>query len=255
MSEADWQVLSDSERAARNKKLGFLALRVFLAFGIVAMTVYGAFATFWTVRDASRSAAFDAAPVCAAPVGDCRAWRPRTVTGVHDGPRSPTIVYLSGDQQLRYEGGETWVNDLTTGTKVSVLEWEGTAEALRQPDGVAFYSPYSAPLVIYQDVASAVIAFSYAVAMGAALLGLSRLRLSRPRLTVVAVQLAILGVSGFIASLVIGGATSFVAGVITGLSVYLSIAVAVLTGMAIRRTHRRRRAERSRAQLRAIGWQ
>jgi hypothetical protein len=240
--------LSRSEHAARNNRIGFLALRVFLAFGIVALSVYGAFGTIWALRDASRSAAFDAAPACAAPAGDCLAWTPQTVTGVDVPERGVPTIYLSGGQQLSYPDN-TWVNSLTTGTVVPVLEWEGDAEALRQPDGVAVYSPNSAPLAIYQDVATAVIAFSIAVLVGAALLGMSRLRLSRPRLTVVAVLLAILGVSGFVASTVIGQATSFAAGIITGLVVYLSIAVAVLTGIAIWRTRRRQRAERLRAHL------
>jgi hypothetical protein len=52
-----------------------------------------------------------------------------------------------------------------------------------------------------------------------------------------------LGVSGSVASLVIGQATSFSAGIITGLVVYMSIAVAVLTGIAIWRARRRQRAE------------
>lgn len=248
-NEGSGDLLSSPERAARNNKIGFLALRVFLAVGVVAMSVYGAFGTIWALRDVSRSAAFAAAPACAAIVspaasgGDCLAWTPQTVTGVDVSKRAWTAVYLSGGQQLRYDGN-AWVDRLTAGTTVPVLEWEGDVEALRQPDGVALYSPNSVPLAIYQDAAGAVVAFSIDVLMGAALLGVWRLRSSRRRLTaVVAALLAILGVSGSVASVVIGEAMSFAAGIITGLVVYLSIAVAVLAGIGIWRTRRRRRVE------------
>lgn len=242
MSKVDRQVLSNSERAARNGRIGSLALRAFLAVGIVATSVYGVFGMVWALRDASRSAAFDAAPVCAASAargGDCLAWMPRTVTGVNVPERAAATVYLSGGQQLSYENN-AWVNSLTAGTTVPVLEWEGVAEALRQPDGVAVYSPNSAPDAIYQDVATAVVAFAAAFLMGALLLGISRLRLGRPWVIVVAVLLAILGISGFISSAVIGQAMSFAAGIITGLVVYLVIVAAVLTGITIWYTRRQR---------------
>jgi hypothetical protein len=127
---------------------------------------------------------------------------------------------------------------------VPVLEWEGNAEALRQPDGVAVYSPNSASLAIYGHVSVAVSMFSFAVGLGGALLGLSPLRMSRPRLiTVVAVLLGLLGPSGFAAGLTIDGATSFPAGIITGVVVYLTLIAAVFTGIAISRTRRRQRSE------------
>lgn len=252
MSKADHEVLSSSGRAARNNRIGSLALRVFLALGIVAASVLGAFGTIWAVRDAGRSAAFDAAPVCvgpAAPTSDCLAWAPQTVTGVDVPRKAATTVYLGGGQQLSYDSN-TWVDSLTTGTTVPVLEWEGDAEALREPDGVALYSLYSAPLAIYQEMGGAVTACSFAVLMGAAVLGISRLRLGRPWLIVVAVLLAILDISGFVSSIVISEATSFAAGIITGLVVYLSIVVAVLTGITIWHTGRQR-AERF---LALTGW-
>lgn len=238
--------LNRSERAARNNETAFLVVCVFLALCAVGVSVVGAFGTIWALRDASRSAAFDAAPACAAtaaPAGDCLAWTPQTVTGVDVTERAGTTVYLSGGQQVRYDGGTAWVNSLTTGTTVPVLEWEGDAEALRQPDGVALYGQNSTPLAIYQDMSGAVSMFSIAVLLGGVLLGLSPLRLSRPRITVVAVLLGLLGLSGFAAGIVIGSATSFPAGIITGVVVYLSLIAAVFTGIAISRTRRRRRAE------------
>lgn len=258
MPKADLPVLSRSERAARNSRIGLTALRVLLAIGIVGLSVYGVFGTIWSLRDASRSAAFDAAPACtatAAPAGDCRSWTTRTVTRVDVPEKGWTTVYLSGGQQLKYDG-DAWVKSLTTGKAVPVLEWEGTAEALRQPDGAVLYSPNSAPLKIYQDMGVAVTAFSAVVLMGAGLLGISRLRSGRPRatavavpsggsrLTIVAVLLGILGVSGFVAGIVIAQAASLADGIITGLAVYLALAAAVLTAIAIWRTRSRRRAER-----------
>jgi len=245
--------LSRSERAARNNETAFLVVCVLLALCAVGASVGGAFGTIWALRDASRSAAFDAAPACAAtaaPAGDCRAWTPQTVTGVNVTERAGTTVYLSGGQQIWYDGGKAWVNSLTTGTTVPVLEWEGDAEALRQPDGVAVYSPNSAPLAIYEHMSVAVSMFSLAVLLGGALLGLSPLRLSKPRLiTVVAVLLGLLGLSGFAAGMTIDGATSFPAGIITGVVAYLSLTAAVFTGIAVWRSRRRRRAERFRAHL------
>jgi hypothetical protein len=84
---------------------------VLLVLCAVGASVGGAFGTIWALRDASRSAAFDAAPVCAAtgaPAGDCLAWRSQTVTGVHVTRRAGTSVYLSGGQQLWYDGGTAW---------------------------------------------------------------------------------------------------------------------------------------------------
>ena len=47
--------------------------------------------------------------------------------------------------ELYYDYGNPWVDSLTAGKTVPVLEWEGAAEALRRADGVAVYSPKSAP--------------------------------------------------------------------------------------------------------------
>jgi hypothetical protein len=238
--------LSRSERAARNNETAFLVVCVLLALCAVGASVAGAFGTIWSLRDASRSAAFNAAPACAAPAApadDCLVWRSQTVTGVNITRRAGTTVYLSEGQQLWYDGN-AWANSLTTGTTVPVLEWGGTAEALRQPDGVAVYSPNSASKAIYEHMSVAVGMFSLAVGLGGLLLGLSPLRLRRPRLiTVVAASLGLFGLSGFAAGLTIEGAASFAAGIITGLVVYLSLTAVVLTGIALSRTRRHRRAE------------
>lgn len=257
--------LSRSGRAVRNNETAFLVVCVLLAFCAVGAVVGGAFGTIWAGRDASRSAAFYAAPACAASAatavtaataahgGDCVGWTSRSVTGVDVTRRAGTTVYLSGGQQIHFGGGDAWVDGLTVGTTVAVLEWDGNGEALRQPDGVAVYSPSSAPLAIYQDLPLAVSMFSFAVGLGGALLGLSPLRVGRARLvTVVAVLLGLLGPSGFVAGLTMNGATSFRAGIIAGVVVYLVVTGAVFAGIAIFRNRRRqrRRGERLCVRLR-----
>lgn len=248
--EAGGEQLSGFERAARNNEVVFRVMCVLLALFALGATVAGGFGTVAALGDAGRAAAFKAAPVCsasaasAARVGDCLAWKSETVTGVHLTVRNGTTVDLSGGQQLWYGGDDAWVNSLMIGTTVSVLEWEGAAEALRQPGGVAVYSPHSASLVIYEHTSITVAMFSFAVLLGGVLLGLSPLRLWRlRRVTVVAVLLGLLGLSGVAAGFTIDGATSFSAGIITGLVVYPLLTAVVFTGIAISRTRRRRRAE------------
>jgi hypothetical protein len=225
--------------------------RVLLWIGqllVILLAVVGSLSTHSALRDAARSDAFHAAPVCpstTAPTGDCVAWQQETVSSVSSPPRGNTILYLSASgQRLLFINYQGWVASLSPGATVFILVWENQAQAIRQPDGVALYPDSSAALMGNDDTATAVWVFGVAVLLAAALVGISPPRRMRPRLTALLVAgIGDLGASGFITGATIQLFRSTLPGLIGGTICFIVVGVLVF-GYRRLQEERRRRAAR-----------
>lgn len=229
-------------------------IRAILLFFIACTLAMGAVGTNWAVGAAANSSEFAAAPQCpagTAPTGDCVAWVQETVTSVSSGPRTGIDVSLSGGrslkgQELKYDShGPAWISGLSSGASVSVLVWEGSAQALRQPGGGAVYSPDSVPLAGFGDTGVAIMGFSLAIGLSAGLLALSPLARRRPRPTrVLSYLIADIGPSGMVAGFVLSFGHSTHTALVVWPIVYCVIAALILVTLRIVRSVQGRKAQR-----------
>jgi hypothetical protein len=122
-----------------------------------------------------------------------------------------------------------WVGWLTLGEPVHVLVWEGSAQALRDPQGHVFYGEHSALYQEDYDIGGIVCLSGLALLVMAATFAVpSWLQRRRPRYVPLAIVLADVGVSGVVCGLVIRGTNSVDTGVTTGAILFCVIALAVV---------------------------
>ena len=114
--------------------------------GIAGLVLAGTM-TYSAHGGQAQSGQFLAAPRCAAnagSAGDCSAWQTRTVSNVSNEKGHLGIDLDGGALHLSYTDAPGWIGRLTAGESIPVLVWEGSAQALRDPEGDVFYSEDSA---------------------------------------------------------------------------------------------------------------
>jgi hypothetical protein len=196
--------------------LGLLAVAILGWAGAFASSAYG---------ERAQAGRFLAAPRCAAgasPAGDCSAWLTRKVSSVSSS-KDGWNVDLDGGLNLWYLSGPGWVTGLTAGEPVPVLVWEGSAQAVRDPQGHVLYGENAALSEGFSDISGAVCLSSLAlmaVVGGFGLYGWFQRRV------VLAVVLVDAGVSGLAGGAVIQSANSVGRGVMVGVIVFCAVGFA-----------------------------
>ena len=199
--------------------LGLLAVAALISAGVQADSARG---------DRGRAGQFLAAPRCAgstSPAGDCSAWLTRTISNVNS-DKDGLHVDLSGALHLWYTRRSGWISGLTAGDSVPVLVWEGSAEALRDPEGNVSYSEDSVLYHEYADIGGAALMCGLALLLAAGAFALSPWFQRRARYVAVAVVLADAGFSVFLSGAVIDTADSVGTGVVVGVIFFCVIGLA-----------------------------
>jgi DnaJ domain len=224
---------------AVNKHVALLIAAFLGLFGIACMAGAGMMA-YRADGDRAQAGQFLAAPLCAGnatPAGDCSAWQTRTVSNVLI--RKGTVnIDLDGDAlHLWYTSVPGWVGGLTVGESVPVLVWEGSAQALRDPQGHLFYGKHSALYQEDYDIGVTVCLCGLALLfMGGAFAASPWFRRRSPRYVLLAILHADVGASGTVSGFVILGTNSVGTGVTIGVILFC------VSGLVAAVVMRRRRA-------------
>jgi hypothetical protein len=224
------------------KRESFAVLAIFGLFAIAALVLAG-YLAHAAYGERARADHFLAAPRCArnaAPVGDCAAWQARTVSRVNSGKSGLNIDLDGGALHLWYLlPAPGWIDGLTAGEPVPVLAWEGSAQALRDPEGHVFYSEDSALHQGDSDIGGAVCMFGFALFAMACVFAFSPWFQRRsPRYVPLAIVLTDAGISGAVGGAVIQGANSVDTGVKVGVIVFCAIGIAAPVVIRLRRTRK-----------------
>ena len=209
-----------------------------LGLSAIAALVYAGALAHWAYGERAQAGQFLAAPRCAgsaAPAGDCSAWLTRTVSNVNSNKSGLNIDLDGGALHLWYLNASGWIDELTAGEPVPVLVWEGSAQALRDPEGHVFYSEDSALHEGYSDIGGAVFMSGAALLMMVSVFALSPWFQRRPRYVALAVVLADAGVSGAVSGAVIQYANSADTGVKIGVILFCVIGIVAPVVLRLRR--------------------
>ena len=201
------------------------ALLVLLAVGAL---VYAGFQARWAGNDRGRAAQFLIAPRCAgsaSPAGDCSAWLTRTVSDVRS-DKSGLHIDLGGSLEVWYVGASGWVRGLSVGQPVPVLVWEGSAQALRDPEGDVLYSNDSARYQGFSDIGGAVFMAAAALLLVLGALVVSGRGRRSGGYARAVVLIGAVGVAGVVGGAVIQQANSVGRGVEIGVIVFCAVAIA-----------------------------
>jgi len=132
----------------------------------------------------------------ATPAGDCSAWQTRTVSNVNTYKGNVGIDLDGGALHLSYLRAPGRIGGLTLGESVPALVWEGSAQALRDPQGHVFYSEDSALRQGDDDIGTAAFLSGVALLSMVGAFALSPwFRRRSPRYVPLAIVLADVGVS------------------------------------------------------------
>jgi hypothetical protein len=141
--------------------------------------------------------------------------------------RSGLHIDLDGGAlHLWYPNASEWISELTAGEAAPVLVREGSAQALRDPEGHVLYSEDSALHKGYSDIAGAVFMSGTALLITVIAFVLSPWFQQRPRDVALAVVLADAGVSGAVSGAVIQRANSLATGVTIGVILFCLLGIA-----------------------------
>jgi hypothetical protein len=201
----------------------------------VAFLVFAGRMAYSAYGERAQSGQFLSAPRCAAnaaPAGDCSAWQTRTISDVSNHKGALSIDLDGGALHVSYSGDHGWIGGLTAGESVRVLVWEGSAQALRDPEGGVFYSDDSVLGEGKYNISAAtglsvlgVLAMVYAFVMS------PWYKRRRPRYVPLAFVLGDVGVSGAVGAGVIQATNSVDRGVTIGVVLFcvIGVAAAVVT--------------------------
>lgn len=234
---------------------GQVVVRCMLAvFGVALLA--GAVAEAWSAHDERAVAgSFLSSPQCAlntspAAADDCFAWETQAVSGVFKQKGSTSVTLDGGALDLDYMNVPSWVGGLATGESVPVLVWEGTAQALRDPQGQVLYGQNSALDAGYSSIAGAVVCTAFALLSGTTLLWFTKRAVQRRRLLLVlSAEFATLAVAGIVSGAVIQNADSVATGVQVGVMVFVALGALFTIVAVARRSVLRRRLEQGPAAL------
>jgi hypothetical protein len=217
------------------------AVLVMLSLFAVAALVYAGALAHWAYDERAQAGRFLTALRCAGSArsaGDCSAWLTRTVSDVNTNKSGLHIDLDGGALHLWYLNAPGWISGLTAGEPVPVLVWEGSAQALRDPEGHVLYSEDSALHQGYSDIGGAVFMSGAALLMIASAFALSRWFQRRPRYVALAVALGDAGVSGAVSGAVIQSANSVDTGVKIGVILFCVIGIAAPVVLRLRQAHK-----------------
>jgi hypothetical protein len=223
--------------AAVNKHKTRLARALLGLSGIVILVWAGTLA-YQAYGERAQAGLFLAAPRCAGnatPAGDCSAWQTRTVSNVNTYKGNVGIDLDGGALHLSYLRAPGWIGGLTVGESVPALVWEGSAQALRDPQGYVFYGEDSALRQGDDDIGTA--AFGCGLAL-LSMVGAFALSPWFRRYVPLAIVLADVGVSGAMGGASIQSANSVDTGVTIGVIVFCVIGIAVAVIMRLRRARK-----------------
>jgi DnaJ domain len=227
--------------AAVNKHKALLAMAFLGLFG-VAILVWAGAAAYRAYGERAQAGQFLAAPRCAGnatPAGDCSAWQTRTVSNVSISKGDAGIDLDGGALHLSYLRAPGWIGGLTAGESVPALVWEGSAQALRDPQGHVFYSENSALHQGDNDIATAACLSALALLSTVGAFAVSPwFRRRSPRYMLLAIVLVDVGVSGLIGGAVIQGANSVDTGVTMGVILFCVIGIAAAVAMRLGRARK-----------------
>jgi len=211
-------------------------------FGLMAIAalVFAGFLAHAAYSERTRANQFLAAPRCtgnATPASDCVGWETRTVTRAESSKSGLNIDLDGGVLHLWYVSAPGWVDGLAAGDSVPVMVWEGSAQALRDPQGQVFYSEDSALHQGDSDIGIAVCMSGFALfGMGGLFVSAPWFRRPGSRSVPLAIVLTDAGVSGVVGGAVIQGANSVDTGAMVGVIVFCAIGVVVVVLILLRRT-------------------
>jgi hypothetical protein len=212
--------------------LGLFGVAILVGAGTQAYQAYG---------ERTQAGQFLAAPRCAGnatQAGDCFAWQTRTIADVDNYKGNLTIDLDGGTLHLWYVNASGWIGGLTAGESVPALVWEGSAQALRDPQGHVFYSKDSALYQGNRDISTAAIESGLALLSMAGAFAISPWFQRRsPRYVPLAIVLADVGVSDAAGGAGIQVANSAGTGVRTGVILFFVIGIAAAVVMRLRRAH------------------
>jgi hypothetical protein len=218
-------ILSAVPERKRSQRLTFV---LFVLGGLfaVACLVWGGVSAYSAYGERGQAGRFLAAPRCAgsaSPSGDCFAWLTRRVSN-YDTSKDGTDVDLDGGLSVSYRPSSGWVTGLAAGESVPVLVWQGSAQALRDPEGQVLYADNSALHQGFSDIGGAVAGPGFALGLAALLFTGSPWFRRRARHIVLAVAVAGVGLSGFVAGITIARADSVGTGIVVGVIVFCAVA-------------------------------
>jgi hypothetical protein len=202
-----------------------LVLLVLTGLLAVGCLVWGGVSAYSAYGERGQAGRFLAASRCAgsaSPSGDCSAWLTRRISN-YDNSKDGTDVELDGGLSVSYHPSSGWVTGLTAGESVPVLVWQGSAQALRDPEGQVLYADNSALHQGFNDIGGAVAGPAFALGLAALVFVGSPWFKRRARHIVLAVALACVGLAGFVAGITIARADSVDTGVVVGVIVFGAI--------------------------------
>ena len=209
----------------------------------VALLVFGGTTAYSAYVERAQSAQFLSAPRCAAnaaPADDCSAWQTRAISSISNDKGDLDIDFDGGALHLSYTGDHGWIGSLTAGESVSVLVWEGSAQALRDPGGGVFYAGNSVRGAAVADIEVATfLSVLGALFMVGAFAISPWFRRRRPRYVPLAIVLGDAGASGAVCAGIVQGTNSAANGVMIGVALFCVIGVAAAVAMRLRRARTR----------------
>lgn len=238
---------AEARKKRNNRRAMFIINLMLSVFAIVALVAAG-----WLAHTAyderAQAGQFLNAPQCAentATTGDCFAWETQTVSDVNHGKGS-TDVYLDGGAlDVEYMNVPDWIDTLSAGDSIPVLVWEGSAQALRDPQGQVLYSQESALDDSYNNIAGAAFCSGFVLLYLAYVIAFApRLRRKGRLFIVLAILLADAAVSIMIGGSLIQSADSVIAGVQDGEIAFLAVGLISAAGVLLARRLRRRPARK-----------
>jgi hypothetical protein len=211
----------------------------FLGLVAIACLVFAGYFAHRAYDERAQAGQFLAAPRCtgnATPAGDCFAWQTRTVSDVRSGKGDVKVDLDGGALHLWYvTPGLGWISGLAGGEPVSVLLWEGSAQALRDPGGHVFFSEDSVLHEGDSDIGGTVFLTGFALVMMTGVFASSPWSKRRgSRYVPLAVVLFDAGVSGCVGGAVIQGANSVDTGLKVGVIVFCAIGLAAAVVILLR---------------------
>jgi hypothetical protein len=213
-------------------------VRAFLGLSGIVLLVFAGTMAYQAYGERAQAGQFLAAPRCAGnatPAGDCSAWQTRTVSNVNNYKGDAGIDLDGGALHLSYLHAPGWIGGLTVGESVPALVWEGSAQALRDPQGHVFYSEDSALHQGDDDIGTAAFLSGFALL---SLVGAFALSPWFRRYVPLAIVLADVGVSGAAGGACIQGANSVDTGVTIGATLFFVIGIAAAVVMRLRRARK-----------------
>lgn len=218
-------ILSLVPKRKRSQQVALVVVTVFVSVIAGGCLVWAGVQAYSAYDERGQAGRFLGAPRCpasASPSGDCSAWLTQRVSRI-DNYKSGSYVDLAGGLKLSYGRPPGWVTGLTAGESVPVLVWQGSAQALRNPDGHVLYADNSALLQGFNDIGGAVVLLSEALLIAVLAFAISPWFRRRARDVVLAVVLGDAGVSGFTAGITIEHRDSIDAGVKIGVIVFCAV--------------------------------